>query len=78
MKNKWKIATIAIAISISALSYIAFTPANNIYAATSDSSTVVMPMADKTVWKYKFINDTLYKRLYNVTKKQWIGKWIKA
>ncbi len=78
MKNKWKIATIAIAVSISAFSHITFIPTNSIYAASSDSSTAIMPMADTYVWKYKTMNHILYKRLYNHTKHKWVGNWIKA
>ena len=78
MKNKWKIATIAIAVSISAFSHITFSPANSIYAATSDPSTIVAPMSDKIIWRYKTINHIQYKRLYNLTKHKWVGNWIKA
>lgn len=62
--------------SIIAFSYIPLSPTNTAYAATSDSETV-MPLSDRIIWRYKTINGVLYKRLYNVTKQQWVGNWIK-
>lgn len=33
---------------------------------------------DNIGWRYKVINGILYKRLYNYSKNEWIGKWIKV
>lgn len=33
---------------------------------------------DDIRWRYKMINGELYKRKYNYTTNQWIGKWEKA
>lgn len=77
MKNKWKIALLAITLSISA-SQATFHPTYSIYASTPDSSMDIMPMSDKIIWKYKMIGATAYKRLYNATKHKWVGNWIKA
>lgn len=38
---------------------------------------VTMPCKDKLVWKYKYINGTLYRRLWNQTLNKWVGDhWI--
>ena len=38
---------------------------------------VTMPCKDKLVWKYKVINEKLYKRLWNQTLNKWVGDhWI--
>lgn len=43
-----------------------------------DSKTTITPYSDNIQWRYKSINGVLYKRLYNYTRKQWIGEWIKC
>lgn len=38
---------------------------------------VTMPYKDRLVWKYKFINGKLYRRLWNQTLNKWVGDhWI--
>lgn len=38
---------------------------------------VAMPYKDQLVWKYKFINGKLYRRLWNQTLNKWVGDhWI--
>lgn len=38
---------------------------------------VTMPCQEKLVWKYKFINGKLYRRLWNQTLNKWVGDhWI--
>lgn len=38
---------------------------------------VTMPYKDQLVWKYKFINGKLYRRLWNQTLNKWVGdQWI--
>lgn len=38
---------------------------------------VTMPYKDQLVWKYKFINGKLYRRLWNLTLNKWVGDhWI--
>lgn len=44
------------------------------YSAYTESNSIV-PRADRVEWRYKYMNGKLYKRLYNLTKKEWIGKW---
>lgn len=39
-------------------------------------TTEVEVRADKIIWRYKVINEKLYKRLYNTTTDTWIGNWI--
>lgn len=41
----------------------------------SVSATAIEPRADKIEWRYKIVDGKMYKRQYNVTKKQWIGEW---
>lgn len=38
---------------------------------------VTMPYKNQLVWKYKFINGKLYRRLWNQTLNKWVGDhWI--
>ena len=38
---------------------------------------VTIPYKDQLVWKYKFINGKLYRRLWNQTLNKWVGDhWI--
>lgn len=38
---------------------------------------VTMPCKDQLVWKYKYINGKLYRRLWNQTLNKWVGDhWI--
>lgn len=38
---------------------------------------VTMPYKEQLVWKYKFINGKLYRRLWNQTLNKWVGDhWI--
>lgn len=38
---------------------------------------VTMQYKDQLVWKYKFINGKLYRRLWNQTLNKWVGDhWI--
>lgn len=34
--------------------------------------------SDIYVWRYKIIDDVLYKRLYNTSTQTWVGDWIPA
>ena len=45
---------------------------------SQDSQNNITPYADITGWKYKTINGYLHKRLYNYTKNEWIGGWIRC
>lgn len=36
----------------------------------------IKPRADIIEWRYNIINGKMYKRQFNYTKNQWIGKWI--
>lgn len=36
----------------------------------------MQPMADRIVWKYKWIGNKLYGRKFNRTKNRWEGDWI--
>lgn len=48
-------------------------------AQTSNVDNVeIEARADIVEWRYKYINGHVYKRLYNVSTKEWIGDWILA
>lgn len=48
------------------------------YAATPQKISISPRRDDDIQWRYKIKDGVLYKRKYNVTKKKWIGKWVKA
>lgn len=48
------------------------------YTAAPQKISISSRRGDKIEWRYKTVNGVLYKRKYNVTKKKWIGKWVKA
>ena len=33
------------------------------------------PMADVLEWRYKVVDGSIYRRLYNKSKREWAGKW---
>ena len=52
--------------------------ANITHSAAPQKISISPRRDDKIEWRYKTVNGVLYKRKYNVTKKKWIGKWVKA
>lgn len=42
---------------------------------TSEEEPEINPRADIIGWRYKIINNYLYRRKYNYTKHKWIGNW---
>ncbi|WP_411337659.1 hypothetical protein [Ruminococcus gauvreauii] len=42
------------------------------------SSEGITPRKDITGWKYKNVDGLCYKRLYNYTKGEWVGGWIRC
>ena len=44
-------------------------------ANISSTGNTVSPCADITEWHYTVINGKTYRRLYNLTKRKWIGDW---
>lgn len=50
----------------------------NITDITVASSEPLVIQSDDIGWRYKTINGVLYKRLYNYSKKKWIGNWQRA
>ena len=44
--------------------------------ATTVCASTVQPMSDRIEWRYKFVGDKTYKRLFNYTTNSWIGDWI--
>lgn len=45
---------------------------------SSDNESGITTFADITGWRTTIINGAYYKRLYNYSKGQWIGNWIKC
>lgn len=76
MKKKVKL------IPVYLLVFSLFAPCTNIthstYTAAPQKISISPRRGDKIEWRYKTVNGVLYKRKYNVTKKKWIGKWVKA
>ncbi len=50
----------------------------DVCAAPNAAPPKISPASDTIVWRYKTVNGVMYKRKYNQTTGQWIGKWIKA
>lgn len=52
---------------------------SSVYAKETNNTisypNTISQRAEKLVWKYKSINGKLYKRLWNQTKGEWVGKW---
>lgn len=44
-------------------------------AASTEQDDTVISFSDVIVWKYNTIENKAYRRIYNVTKKQYIGEW---
>lgn len=38
----------------------------------------IEPRADILEWRFKSVNGKIYKRLYNFTRQEWVGKWIEV
>ena len=77
MKNKGKKIVIAMMLMILPCAGIISTPPQEAYAMAVDEGGI-MPMADGYVWNYKIQNVILYKRLFNASKKQGVGDWIRC
>ncbi len=45
---------------------------------TAPKPEVSVPYSDQYEWRFKTIDGVLYKRLYNITKQEWVGDWIPA
>lgn len=59
----------------------------NVDAASSSSQNLsiannlvsqITPRKNNTEWRYKTINGVMYKRLYNLSTRKWVGDWIKV
>lgn len=40
------------------------------------SQSIIQPVSDIKIWKYKTINGHIYKRLWNSSRKRWETNWI--
>ena len=45
---------------------------------TSTEELEIEPRSDIIKWRYKVVNNQLYRRKYNYTKHIWIGNWEKV
>lgn len=77
MKNKGKKVLFIWMFLAMICSGVLFAPPQKTYARTSGQE-AIMPMADVYVWKYKVINNKMYKRLYNRSTGKWVGEWIRC
>lgn len=53
-------------------------PMNCPIEAKAPEDASVQPMSDIIEWVYQNFDGVLYKRLYNFTTQEWIGRWIRA
>lgn len=54
-----------------------FCPVSSVPAqAAQTEENTVMPLSDDIQWRYMVVNNAIFKRLYNYTTQEWIGKWI--
>lgn len=65
---------------ISALIFSISSPCSIAYAQHTSNSpqkeSYQICRADEFTWIYKEINGKLYRRLYNITQRLWVGDWI--
>ncbi|MEQ3104812.1 hypothetical protein AAA074_16760 [Coprococcus comes] len=54
------------------------TPHQQVYAEARTYDIEQTLRTNDIRWRYKIIDGELYKRKYNYTTNQWIGKWEKA
>lgn len=80
MKNKFLtlLITLALCVQIFSLTFISF-PADAASTSTSEVASAsggVSTYSDHIGWRTKVVNGKTYRRLYNYTKREWIGEWI--
>ena len=73
IKHITKRTAVIFCVTLIALFSVPFTAFAN---SSSPLVTAINPKAEDIRWVYKTIGNTLYKRLYNFTKDEWIGDWI--
>ncbi|MGF0033933.1 hypothetical protein ACQRBN_13370 [Bariatricus sp. SGI.154] len=75
--NKIKLHLIACAFLISLF---VSTPAyaESISSISNTTSSASVTRKDDIRWRYRVIDGVLYKRQYNYSRGEWIGKWIKV
>lgn len=73
-KNKIKICCMMLIMTITLLGNISLYVEEVVAVDTSIKD--VIHRADEIGWKYKKSREKWYKRLYNYTKKCWVGEWI--
>lgn len=42
---------------------------------SAEEELLIEPRADEIGWEYKTVGNKVYRRMYNYTKKEWIGEW---
>lgn len=76
MKKNIKITTLLLTCTMLVIA----SPINTISVQASDTNTyteAVQSSRSATIgWRYKRVNDVLYKRLYDYSSNSWIGDWI--
>ncbi|HAM30038.1 MAG TPA: hypothetical protein DCP49_01250 [Erysipelotrichaceae bacterium] len=49
-----------------------------IEAKAQNTSFFIQPLSDQIEWIYKDFDGVLYKRLFNYSTMEWIGRWIRV
>ncbi len=76
MKKKIKITTLLLSCTM----LIIASPINSISVQASDTNiyteTIQSSRSATIGWRYKRVNDVLYKRLFDYSSNSWIGDWV--
>lgn len=82
MKTKLKslctaaVVSCAISLALPVGTVSASEPIPLITGAARSAENSVSPLSDKLIWIPKIENGKKYKRLYNLSTKEWVGDWI--
>ncbi len=82
MKTKLKslcaaaIVSCAVSLSLPAGAVPASEPAALLTGSARSVENSVSPQSDQLIWIYNTVNGKNYRRLYNLSTKEWVGDWI--
>ena len=52
------------------------TPTATLTVEAANANEMVAPCSDIIEWRYKIVDNKLYRRLFNYTTSNWVGEWI--
>lgn len=52
-----------------------YLPPNAVQSVTISGEYIAVPFADIIGWRYKAVDEKMYRRQYNYSRQQWIGEW---